>query len=59
MIRGFFFSIKGIASDFGSHNNARERAIYEPTGDTVNSLVYALKDVISWFGKICSKYPKI
>jgi len=59
IIRNFFFSIKGIASDFGSHNNVQERSIYEPTADTVNSLVYALKDVISWFGKICSKYPKI
>jgi hypothetical protein len=53
IIRNFFFSIKAICSDFGAHPN-----IEDATTDTVNSLVYALKDVIAWFGKICSRYPK-
>lgn len=53
VIRNFLFSIKAITSEFGAHPN-----IEDATTDTVNSLVYALKDVITWFGKICSRYPK-
>ncbi|WP_207680781.1 hypothetical protein [Desulfonema magnum] len=58
VIRNFFFSIKTIASDFGNHDNKRESSVYEPTTDTVKALVYSLKDIISWFGKICSQNSK-
>jgi len=53
IIRNFFFSIKAITSEFGAHPN-----VEDATTDTVNALVYALKDVIKWFGKICSRCPK-
>ncbi len=57
IIRNFFFSINKICSDFGAHQNS-ENSQYEPTLNTVNSLVYALKDVILWFGKACSQYNR-
>ncbi|MDM8522610.1 hypothetical protein QUF80_04490 [Desulfococcaceae bacterium HSG8] len=38
--------INKIASEFGSHPNS------DATSDTVNALIYALKDVITWFGNI-------
>jgi len=53
LIRYFFLSIKTIASEFGSHISVK-KPVYQPTTDTINALVYALKDVILWFGKICS-----
>jgi hypothetical protein len=58
ILRNFFFSIRKTASEFGSHKPYPYNPIYEPTADTVSALVYALKDVITWFGKICSRYTK-
>lgn len=55
IMRNFFFSVKAIASDFGSHKKS-QKSEYEPTTDTVNALVYALKDIILWFGNICHQY---
>jgi len=55
ILRNFFFSINKICSEFGAHQNLKNSQ-YEPTLNTVNSLVYALKDVISWFSKVCSQY---
>jgi len=57
ILRNFFFSINKICSEFGAHQNL-ENSQYEPTLNTVNSLVYALKDVILWFGKVCSQYSR-
>jgi len=56
ILRNFLFSIRKIANEFGSHKPYPYNPIYEPTSDTVRALVYALKDMIIWFGKICSKY---
>lgn len=39
-------SIYRISSQFGAHNSNG----YKPSTDTVNSLLYALKDIIIWFG---------
>jgi len=55
ILRNFFFSIHKICSEFGAHQN-RPPSEYKPTLNTVNSLVYASKDVILWFGKVCSQY---
>ena len=53
ILRNFFFSIYKICSDFGAHDSkTMEHDRYKPTLNTVNSLVYALKDVISWFATI-------
>lgn len=57
ILRNFFFSINKICSEFGAHQSY-ENSQYEPTLNTVNSLVYALKDVILWFGKACSQYGR-
>ena len=57
ILRNFFFSINKICSEFGAHQNL-ENSQYEPTLNTVSSLVYALKDVILWFGKVCSQYSR-
>jgi len=57
ILRNFFFSINKICSEFGAHQNLGNSQ-YEPTLNTVSSLVYALKDVILWFGKVCSQYSR-
>jgi len=53
ILRNFLFSIRKISNEFGAHKQYPYKPFYEPTLNTVNSLVYALKDVILWFGKIC------
>ncbi|MBW2029682.1 MAG: hypothetical protein JRI34_01185 [Deltaproteobacteria bacterium] len=53
--RNFFFSIKAICSDFGGHN--KNPSEYQPTLNTINSIIYSMKDVILWFGEICNRYP--
>ncbi len=58
ILRNFLFSIRKIANEFGSHKRYPYNPIYEPTSDTVRVLVYALKDVIVWFGKICARYSR-
>ncbi|MDM8548716.1 hypothetical protein QUF72_01510 [Desulfobacterales bacterium HSG2] len=57
ILRNFLFGIRKIANEFGSHKAYPYNPIYEPTLDTISSVVYALKDVISWFDGICSRYP--
>lgn len=58
ILRNFFFSINKICSEFGAHQN-RPPSEYKPTLNTVNSIIYALKDVILWFGKVCSQYGTV
>jgi len=53
ILRNFMFSIVRITSDFGSHASTTPH-IFKPTTDTVNALVYAMKDFIRWFGKMAS-----
>jgi hypothetical protein len=45
--REFFFQIKMITSKYGPHHNDETVTI-----DAVNSLLFALKDMIVWFGEI-------
>ncbi len=56
ILRNFLFSIRNISNAFGSHReyHPNNGPLYDPTSDTVNALIYALKDVILWFGKKCS-----
>jgi len=56
VLRNFLFSIRNISNAFGSHKAYPYTPLYEPTSDTVNALIYALKDIIRWFGKICSSH---
>jgi hypothetical protein len=48
-------SIWSIASDFGDHDGDGKRKSnkgYQPTTDTVNFLISALKDIIVWFNSV-------
>jgi predicted transcriptional regulator len=49
MIVEFLFSIWGICSAFGSHNDPTD---FPPTANTVISLSYALKEIVSWYDKV-------
>lgn len=61
VLRNFLFSIRHI-SNVGCHPDDKDPLfdttskdpLYKPTSDTVNALIYALKDVIRWFKEICS-----
>jgi len=49
IIRNFLYDIQEIGSDFGDHKKYKENKSFQPTTDTVNALIYALKDIIMWF----------
>lgn len=57
IIKNFLYDIQEIASDFGPHDDLENKkkqskpSGYQPTTNTVNALVYELKDIILWFGK--------
>ncbi len=55
IIRNHCFSIKTICSDFGSHDKKEDRKVFPPSPDTVKALIYALRDVIGWFGGVCAR----
>lgn len=50
IIEGMNF-IYRVSSQFGAHNSNG----YKPTIDTVNTLLYTLKDIIIWFGEESDK----
>ncbi len=57
LLRNFFNGIYLISSVFTAFEGSVGKPPgYQPTANTVNSLVYALKDVILWFKQICHKY---
>lgn len=58
LLRNFCYDIQEIASDFGPHDDSIKKnpSGYQATSNTVNALVYALKDIILWFGDICHQY---
>jgi len=56
LLKIFFYAVYGIAAEFGSHDELRHPSGYQATANTVNALIYALKDIILWFGEICQKY---
>jgi len=51
IIKNFLYDIKQICSDFGVHSKSQSDG-FQPTSNTVNALVYELKDIILWFGDI-------
>lgn len=62
LIFTFLRCIKTIASDFGIHADLQEQPSrptgYQPTTDTVNALVFALKDLIVWFDNALTSYSR-
>jgi hypothetical protein len=55
IIKNFLYDIQEIASDYGDHKNYKSNRRTPATSDTVNSLIYALKDIIVWFDGILEK----
>jgi hypothetical protein len=53
IIKDFAYNVYEIASDFGSHI---PQPGFQPTTDTVNALIFALKDLIVWFDTALTKY---
>ena len=58
IIKDFLFNIKNIGSDFGAHADLKDGkkkekpASFSPTSNTVNALIYNLKEIILWFDQI-------
>ncbi len=55
IIKDFCYNVYEISSDFGAHNPPPG---FQPTTDTVNALVYALKDIIVWFDNALTNYSR-
>jgi len=47
-------TIYRISSQFGAHNSKG----FKPTQDTVSSLIFGLKDIISWYGDVVKRSGK-
>ena len=50
LMKNFFYDIQEICSDFGPHAKSVSKG-FQPTSNTVNALIYELKDIILWFDK--------
>ncbi|MGC9364445.1 MAG: hypothetical protein ACP5FZ_07750 [Fidelibacterota bacterium] len=53
IIKDFCYNIYEISSDFGAHHPPPG---FQPTTDTVNALIFALKDLIVWFDGVLEKF---
>jgi len=53
IIKDFCYNVYKITSDFGTHV---PQSGFQPTTDTVNALIFALKDIIIWFDEVLRKY---
>ncbi len=51
IIKNFLYDIQGICSDFGAHKKS-EMTGFQPTSNTVNALIFELKDIILWFNDL-------
>lgn len=55
IIKSFMYGIHDIASDFAAHEDLKDckemikPTGYQPTMNTVNAMIYELKDIILWF----------
>ncbi len=57
LMKSFLYAIYGITREHGQNDElSPDPSGYPPTENTVNALLYALKDIILWFGGICQKY---
>lgn len=57
LLKIFFYAVYGITAEFSSRDEFRRAPTgYQATENTVNALIYALKDIILWFDEICQKY---
>jgi len=50
VIKNFLYDIQKICSEFGAHDNSKSEG-FQPTSNTVNALIFELKDIILWFDK--------
>jgi hypothetical protein len=53
MLRNYCFSIWQVCSAYGSHTNKKPDTdkIFQPTLNSINSIIYALKELILWLGE--------
>jgi len=61
LIKNFLFNTYEIGSDFGIHPDYKQRAKndskgYQPTSNTVNSLIFSIKEIILWFGEVVDRH---
>ncbi|MBN1968669.1 MAG: hypothetical protein JXR48_18385 [Candidatus Delongbacteria bacterium] len=63
LIEQHLYTLHGLSSDFASHEELRSDILklsgFKPTTNTVNSLIFALKDIILWFGEVMEKKDKV
>lgn len=53
LVEVFLEGIYDIGSEFGTpHKKLSHEAGYQPKSDTVNALIYTLKEIILWFGNL-------
>jgi len=57
LIKNYLYNIYEISSDFGIHpdyyqKSENESKGYQPTSNTVNSLIFSMKEIILWFGRV-------
>jgi hypothetical protein len=52
MLKGYCDTIWNVCSHYGSHTDKKPdtNRIFQPTLNSINSIIYALKEVILWFG---------
>ena len=51
MLRNYCNTIFNVCSAYGAHNKNPEDEIFGPTLNSINSIIYALKEVILWLGE--------
>ncbi|MFZ4440223.1 MAG: hypothetical protein ACOYOS_17490 [Syntrophales bacterium] len=52
MLRNYCFTIWQVCSDYGSHTDKKPDTdrIFQPTLNSINTIIYALREVILWLG---------
>lgn len=59
MLRNYCYTIWQVCSDYGAHKDKRPLdKIFQPTLNTVNSIIFALKEIFLWFGNYCCQLKK-
>ena len=56
LIKNYLYNTYEISSDFGIHPDYNQKSEneskgYQPTSNTVNSLIFSMKEIILWFGR--------
>ncbi|MCD6440315.1 MAG: hypothetical protein J7L86_00790, partial [Candidatus Marinimicrobia bacterium] len=57
LIKNYLYDTYEISSDFGIHpdyqkNTGQNPKGFQPTSNTVNSLIFSMREIILWFGRV-------